>query len=404
MVGVVAIFVATAGLTTSAMAQSFALVGGGLSFVKGLSADGRTAAGYIPSSQGFFWTAEAGRDDFGLSISQNTRAQGISGNGLTVVGGGPSSDGLTAFRWSAAGGYQNLGTTQNFTSSMATDANHDGSIVVGTLDRGVGTSSQAFRWTQSGGMQAIGFTGSRANAISGDGNVVVGDWGTGPTAFTWTRAGDMQFLPSLGGTGASIARATNFAGNIIVGGSGPTLQPTMWVNGAPIQLASSIPDSRMTPFAVNDDGSVVVGVVQNDFGQMFGGIWTPSTGTIRLDNYLTANGVTIPAGINLEFVTSISADGRTFGGYTSNGPLGILGFVATVPTPCPADLDNDGLLSNGGTRDRAVTIDDLLFLLIAFESGNMAADLDNGSSTGTRDNAVTIDDLLYFLTHFEAGC
>jgi len=34
----------------------------------------------------------------------------------------------------------------------------------------------------------------------------------------------------------------------------------------------------------------------------------------------------------------------------------------------------------------------------------MAADLDNGSGSGTRDNAVTIDDLLYFLTHFEAGC
>ncbi len=75
-----------------------------------------------------------------------------------------------------------------------------------------------------------------------------------------------------------------------------------------------------------------------------------------------------------------------------------------LTTLCPADLDNDGLLSNGGTRDQAVTIDDLLFFLTAFESGNTAADLDNGSNTGTRDDAVTIDDLLYFLLRFEAGC
>jgi len=89
-------------------------------------------------------------------------------------------------------------------------------------------------------------------------------------------------------------------------------------------------------------------------------------------------------------------------GYVAGQTTGRSVFV--LNTACPADLDNDGSLESGGTRDRAVTIDDLLFLLAAFESGNMAADLDNGSGSGTRDNAVTIDDLLYFLTHFEAGC
>lgn len=68
---------------------------------------------------------------------------------------------------------------------------------------------------------------------------------------------------------------------------------------------------------------------------------------------------------------------------------------------CAADLDNG---SGTGTRDDAVTIDDLLYFLVQFEAGNVAADLDNGTSTGTRDDAVTIDDLLYFLIRFEAGC
>ena len=43
------------------------------------------------------------------------------------------------------------------------------------------------------------------------------------------------------------------------------------------------------------------------------------------------------------------------------------------------------------------------YFLAAFESGNLAADLDNGSGTGTPDNGVDINDLLYFLAGFEAG-
>jgi trimeric autotransporter adhesin len=70
-------------------------------------------------------------------------------------------------------------------------------------------------------------------------------------------------------------------------------------------------------------------------------------------------------------------------------------------TPCSADLD-DG--SNTNTRDCAVTVDDLLFFLTAFEAGAVTVDLDNGTSTGTPDGAVTVDDLLFFLVRFEAGC
>jgi uncharacterized membrane protein len=284
--------------------------------------------------------------------------------------------------------------------SEGADANFDGSIVVGTLSNGSGSEPQAFRWTQATGMQGLGI-GTRAEAISGDGSTIVG-W-TGPSGnrpFAWTSGAGLQFLSTIDGTTSGFAFATNNTGNIIVGRSGASLLTTMWVNGSPVELLSSIPNQRvLTPHGLSDDGSVVVG----EMNAGYAALWTPATLTMRLDDYLLANGVTIPNGVSLVNCTAVSADGRTFAGWTS-GSQGIQGFVATIPTPCPADLDNDGNLSNGGTRDRAVTIDDLLFLLIAFESGNLAADLDNGSGTGTRDNAVTIEDLLYFLTHFEAGC
>jgi probable HAF family extracellular repeat protein len=393
-----------AGLASSAMAQSFTLMGfvppQSNSRVNGLSADGTVAAGYDdPFGRGFTWTAAGGRNNFGLALSSSSVVNGISGNGLAVVGNSPDR----AFKWSQAGGYQNLGVLPGYQSSSARDANHDGSIVVGTLSNGSGSTPQAFRWTQASGMQGLG-AGTRAEAISGDGSTIVGSTGPfGNRPFTWTSGAGLQFLSTIDGSTSGYAFATNHDASVIVGLSGASLFTTMWINGSPVELLSSIPNQRvLTPYGVSDDGSVVVG----EMNAGYAAVWTPATLTMRLDDYLIANGVTIPDGVMLRSCAAVSADGRTFAGYTSGadgfGPFN--GFVATIPTPCPADLDNDGSLSNGGTRDRAVTIDDLLYLLTAFEVGNLAADLDNGSNTGTRDNAVTIEDLLYFLGHFEEGC
>jgi hypothetical protein len=57
-----------------------------------------------------------------------------------------------------------------------------------------------------------------------------------------------------------------------------------------------------------------------------------------------------------------------------------------------------------GPPDGAVTIEDLLDFLVAFESGTASADVDDGHGGGGPDGAVTIDDLLYFLARFEGGC
>ncbi len=70
-------------------------------------------------------------------------------------------------------------------------------------------------------------------------------------------------------------------------------------------------------------------------------------------------------------------------------------------TVCESDLD-DG--SGTGHPDCAVTIEDLLYFLNAYEQGAREGDLDDGSGTGTWDAAVTIEDLLYFLARYEGGC
>ncbi|MGD9790468.1 MAG: GC-type dockerin domain-anchored protein [Phycisphaerales bacterium] len=70
-------------------------------------------------------------------------------------------------------------------------------------------------------------------------------------------------------------------------------------------------------------------------------------------------------------------------------------------TTCPADID-DG--SGTGTPDGGVTIDDALYFLSLYNSGNACGDLDDGSGTGTPDGGVTIDDLLFFIARYNAGC
>jgi Lectin C-type domain len=77
-----------------------------------------------------------------------------------------------------------------------------------------------------------------------------------------------------------------------------------------------------------------------------------------------------------------------------------------VSTLCPADMDDNGDFTDGGTPDGAVTIDDLLYFLVGFEAGSIEVDLDNDGdpAVGTPDGGTDINDLLYFLVRFENGC
>jgi hypothetical protein len=68
---------------------------------------------------------------------------------------------------------------------------------------------------------------------------------------------------------------------------------------------------------------------------------------------------------------------------------------------CVADCDNG---SGTGEPDGGLGIEDLLYYLSIYGSGNADADIDNGSGEGVRDGGVGIEDLLYFLNHYDMGC
>ncbi len=313
--------------------------------VYGISADGRTAAGYslLANSNdfpGFTWTAAAGRNDFGREsgVPSLTFAYGISGDGTTAVGAALAETGSpeTAFRYRGPGTFQSLGTVPQYGESRAFGVSGDGSVIVGSAERP--GRIQAFRWTPAGGMQGIGYTNnghffSEAYAVSRDGGTIVGrstDFVDGE-AFVWTEGAGMEALPHLPGLTTTLARGVNFDGTIIVGESGA--RPTRWLNGQVVDLGVASGVARAAAYAVNDDGTVIVGDSTRD-GVGLASVWTPSRGAELLADYLAAFGVAVPPDLSLTKCYAVSADGRTFAGYgVSASGSGVRGYVATVPTP-----------------------------------------------------------------------
>lgn len=138
---------------------------------------------------------------------------------------------------------------------------------------------------------------------------------------------------------------------------------------------------------------------------------SPSGATYRGNVF--AGGVSIPGGTSDAInsveqvmlptgeagVWTLRVDAQAVNVGTQGYALAVTGGVHE--NLCAADLD-DG--SGTGMPDGGVTLDDLLYFLGLFESGDAGADLDDGTGTNAPDGGVTIDDLVYFIVRFELGC
>jgi probable HAF family extracellular repeat protein len=190
------------------------------------------------STEAYRWTASTGIMQGLGSLTSNTSsyASDVSNDGNTVVGNSYTYTIFDneAFRWTPSGGMQGLGILSGGSSSYASGVSDDGNTVVGNGTYSASNDRQAFRWTASGGMQGLGFLSgdskSFASDVSGDGNTVVGsgESSSGSTqAFIWTApTGTIQRLQDVliaGGatnlTGWTLrsADAVSNDGNTIVG-------------------------------------------------------------------------------------------------------------------------------------------------------------------------------------------
>ncbi len=327
------------GLCRPGLAQTFDVItapGAGQSArAVGVSADGSVVGGAFAGGgseyTAFTWTRSGGRVDIGPPQGfSGVDSTAFSGDGTTLVG-------LPAFRYRGPGTYQPLGTLGPYPNAWANGVNGDGNVIAGEAFNSSGTSGEAWRWTPSGGMQGLGrtragHTYSNAQAVSRDGNVIVGWSGSQtPDAFVWTAPGGMQILTPNAGSQTNQATAVNHDGSYIAGTSGFA---TIWHQGTTTPLPQLQGWATMIPHAISDDGSIVAGQARNPSFEQEAWIWTQGRGSESLLSYLTFHGVSVPAGWRLDQVNGLSADGTTIVGRARTG-LGLpaLGFVATVPTP-----------------------------------------------------------------------
>ncbi len=285
-----------------------------------VSNDGNTVVGAhgVPfSSRALRWTTGGGPIDFDPFPvgAANRSANGLSGDGGTIVGGFQPAEfeNDIAYHWSG-------GTlTQIDDSANASAVSADGSVVVGT-DLILGTPSatnEAFIWTAVDGLTRLGYLpggsgDSSATGISADGSVAVGGSINASgfyEAFRWTEGHGMVGLGDLpGGSFDSIANDTTADGGMVVGNS---------IVGLTTTPMGIVPD--YDPF-----------------------IWDETHGTRNLVDVLTNDYGLGPAlvGWNLANATAISDDGKVIIGYGFN-PAGNFEAwrVVLVPEPSTAMLN-----------------------------------------------------------------
>jgi probable HAF family extracellular repeat protein len=313
-----------------------------------VAANGFVVAANAFSGGGQYWMPTVGTQAIG-----GFGTSAISRDGKVIVGTALDSRRLqNAAIWQGGREWRLLGSIVpnaqpcDALLSSSYDANDDGSVIVGLAWNGCSVA-RAFRWEEATGMRDLGtLTGqsTRANAVSGDGRVVVG-WEVHPTGprlgAKWVD-GRQEMIAGPGGP-VGEAFETNRDGSLILGTNcnfnnltGPPTGWT-WTQAGGVQC---FPVER-PPWVFPRHYSVLMQATSND-GRVMGGAYSfglDSESLIWLDgqsfflrDYLRANGLpsAFEGWINTGFVTAISPDGRTLVGYGA-GPRTFQGYMVVLP-------------------------------------------------------------------------
>src|SRR5579862_667495 len=307
-----------------------------------LSGDGTVmAANY--GGEIYRWTAAGGFQDLGPGDT-NSSSIGISRDGSTIISGYIGSDGFSRPAIWNASGLVDLGHPRNGCTTIGNSwgsgygVSGNGSIAVGLA--WTCTAAEGFEWTAKTGNLSLGHPAgnhsSRASAISANGKTIVGFWEdpTGPRRPVRWIGGKYDLF--LGPSTIGEADAVSSDGTLIAGQS-----PDATGNGVAffysdkngllsLGTITHSPTDQSFANGISDKGRVI-GWSGDPFGagtQAF--VWTPSGGMKRLENVLNQLGANIPAGTTLTTALSISADGSTLAGQYVDSQFNFGNWMAHI--------------------------------------------------------------------------
>ncbi len=182
-------------------------------------------------SEAFRWT-EGTFQSLGAGAFRSV-ATAITADGALVVGQIAGASGSSAFRWTQPAGTVTLGALPGFPVAMATAVSDNGRVIAGTLStstvpleprsgNGPERGEGAFRWTEAGGMQdlrqllasrGVDMTGITLLTVSG--MSIDGQWITGKASTPTTPIGEsvgylVQYCDDAIGGSCSIGNAPPF--------------------------------------------------------------------------------------------------------------------------------------------------------------------------------------------------
>jgi len=318
----------------------------------GISADGGTIVGYdqnqthLWSTATPYWTSTLG----GTGALQQTANGGAyaSANVNDVNNNNYSTAAryvASTATWSPLPG---LGSSSGTSVSTAYDISADGQTVVG-LAWVTGGEAHAFKWTPTGGTVDVGLWlpgqgwSSRANAVSADGNVIVGRATQTQRAIRWA-GGTGTYLGSLDPTnpiyGPSDAAGVSGDGTYVCGNS--YYRAYVWdaAHGFTDLGAIGTPGFGNAGYAVavSDDGGTVVGWSGANVFNSQAIIWRRGMAQCEsLRDYLWNLGVyqAYNNWSELKIASGVSADGLRITGWGVDLFGSAESFLVTLPPIAP---------------------------------------------------------------------
>ncbi|MCB9852293.1 MAG: PEP-CTERM sorting domain-containing protein [Phycisphaerales bacterium] len=377
------------------------------SYAIDISADGTVVVGTGTTANGrraFRWTAAGGMEELSGAPVGATQsfANAVSANGEVIVG-IVLVDGVNyGFRWTQADGMVLYGSDYQIGifRSDAIGVSHDGTTVVGEI--ATATFSKAVRWDVNGNATMIEdppCASSAAICTSADGRIVAGTCSIGIAhAFRWSQATGLDpFGLLVNPTRDSYGFGMSSTGTTVVGeiDSNGDTRAFRWNAETGLVLLGDPMEVNPGPawaYDVTADGTKIVGV---DYGLLPGSavaLWGPDGNVRSLYEILTVDYGQNLTGWRLIQGLAISDNGAAIVGYGLD-PAGYTeAWIARFPAStcgCPGDVDHDGLI-NG--NDIPAFIDCLVD-----DSGDCLCANTDGLA------GVSMNDVSYFATTLVTG-